>query len=185
MASPRRIYHIYQQLAADAETIYEFQVARGERVSGTVKLLRSGDRDKLLARWGEEMQEIGGVLQGTHHDPYILEATQCFYWASLSAVTAGVSWEELGFEGLFAQAAASPALGDVGLVLEQAAKLVALGADHVKPQKLFLLWCAMDNHYRHSPLFPKKWSLEEIMETDLQEMKTRSYLKPILDAVSD
>ena len=185
MASPRRIFRIYQRLAQDAETIRDFQIAKGEQVSGTVKLILSGDRGKLLARWGEEMQEIGGVLQGTHKDPYILEATQCFYWASLYAVTGGVTWEDLGFERLREQAATNHALADVGMVLEAAAKRVAAGPEVARPQKLFLLWWAMDSHYRHCRLFPQKWSIEQIMETDLQEMKTRSYLRPILDAVGE
>lgn len=185
MASPRRIFRIYQRLAETAETVRDFQVAKGEKVSGTVTLLLSGDRGKLLARWGEEMQEIGGVLQGTHKDPYILEATQCFYWASLYAVTGGVGWDDIGFQQLYGQAASNHALSDVGMVLEAAAKLVAAGPEVAKPQKLFLLWCAMDNHYRHCALFPEKWSIEQIMETDLHEMKTRSYLRPILEEVGE
>jgi hypothetical protein len=185
MASPRRIFRIYQRLAQNAETIRDFQIAKGEQVSGTVNLLLSGNRGKLLERWGDEMQEIGGVLQGTHKDPYILEATQCFYWASLYAVTGGLAWEDLDFADLPRQAAASAALGEVGLVLDLAAKLVGLGPEQAKPQKLFLLWWAMDHHYRHSPRFPQKWSLEQIMETDLQEMKTRGYLAPILAEVGE
>lgn len=185
MATPRRIFRIYQRLYQDAAEIRDFQVAKADKVSGTVNLLLSGDRGKLLQRWGEEIIEVGGVLHGTHKDPYILEATQCFYWASLYAVTGGVDWDDLDFDALPRQAASHASLGDVNLILDQAAKLVALGAERAPPGKLFLLWWAMDNQYRHSALFPDKWSVEQIMEADLQEMKTRSYLQPILRDVTD
>ncbi|MDA3962243.1 MAG: hypothetical protein PF961_15750 [Planctomycetota bacterium] len=185
MATPRRIFHIYERLYQSAAEVRDFQVAKAEKVSGTVNLLLSGDRAKLLERWGEEMSEIGGVLQGTHKDPYILEATQCFYWACLFTVTGGTSWDELAFEGLAQQAAGHASLQEAGMILDQATKLVAAGVDAAKPSKLFLLWWAMDNQYRHSSLFPDRWSVEQIMEADLQEMKTRSYLRPILTEVTD
>ena len=97
MASPRRVYTIYQQLAQDAETVKEFQLAQGENVSGTVTLLLSGNREKLLQRWGEEMASTPhnsampqrcsnfSRLLDDFFSPratirvYLMECTQCFY----------------------------------------------------------------------------------------------------------
>ena len=79
VATPRRIFRIYHRLGRDAQTVREFQIAAGDKVSGTVEQLIAKDRTKLLARWSEEMAELCGVLDGTHHDPYLMEATQTFY----------------------------------------------------------------------------------------------------------
>mgnify|MGYP001149758943 CR=1 FL=1 len=47
MPTPEQIFLVYQGLAEHAATIKEFQIAKGERVSGTVKLILGGDREKL------------------------------------------------------------------------------------------------------------------------------------------
>ncbi|HEX3134011.1 MAG TPA: hypothetical protein VHX44_10575 [Planctomycetota bacterium] len=99
MATPRRIFRIYEKLAQNAKEIREFVAAKGEK-SGTLDLLVSGDRAKLLTRWGEEMEELCGVLDGTHDDSYLMEATQTFYWVSLFAVSGGVTWDGLNFEAV-------------------------------------------------------------------------------------
>ena len=69
MASPRRIFTIYKLLFDNAEEIRDFQVAKGEKVSGTVNMLIKKDREKLLARFGDEMDELCGVLDGTTMTP--------------------------------------------------------------------------------------------------------------------
>ncbi|MFW5751436.1 MAG: hypothetical protein ACOCZK_07295 [Planctomycetota bacterium] len=182
MASPEQIYRVYAELHANAQTVRDFQVAAGERVSGTVQLLLAGDRARLLARWGDEMTELCGVLDGSHADPYILEATQVFYWASLYAVTAGVSWEELHFVDLRQQAAAAR-IESVDRLRSQAQRLVDLGPERAGVQKPFLLWWIADGFYRAATPMERQWTLEQLMEYDLQEMKKRPYLAPILDRV--
>ena len=97
MATPRRVFRIYHQLAANAAEIRDFVIAKGEK-SGTLDLLVQGDRKKLLARWGEEMAELCGVLDGTHNDSYLMEATQTFYWGCLFAVSGGATWETIAFD---------------------------------------------------------------------------------------
>lgn len=183
MASPRRIFSIYQRLHADAQEIRDFQVAKGEKVSGTVTMLLKGDAAKLLTRFGEEMHEIAGVLDGTHDDPYILESTQTFYWASLFAAVKGVTWDDIDFEAQ-RDAAAKARIEDGNGLLDAVDRLVALGEDG-NPAKCFLLWWVADNMYRAQTPPEDQWSVETIMEADLSEMKTRSYLKPILDAVPE
>src|SRR3954463_2026208 len=98
MTSPRRIFRIYAQAAQDAEIIREFQQAQGEKVSGTVNLLCTRDAPKLLRKWGEEMLELCGVLDGSHDDPYIMESTQTFYWGSLFGAVRGARWDDLRFD---------------------------------------------------------------------------------------
>lgn len=182
MASPERIFRIYHRLHADAATVRDFQVAKGEPVSGTVKLLLAGDPGKPLHRWGEEMHEIVGVLDGTHDDPYILEATQCFYWASLYAALRGVDWAAIDFAGQ-REAAAKSRIDDTNRLLDAVDRLVELGCERAKPEKLFLLWCVADLLYRAKTPLAEQWPIESIMEADLQEMKKRAYLAPILAAI--
>jgi len=97
MASPCRIFRIYAQLAVDAPVIADFLTAKGDKVPGTVSLLVKRDPLKLLARWQEEMHELCGVLDGSHEDSYLMEATQTWYWGSLFSVVQGATWEDLAF----------------------------------------------------------------------------------------
>lgn len=184
MASPRRVFNIYQQLKVDAQTIYDFQVAAGDKVSGTVKLLLAGDADYLLRRWGEEMHELCGVIEGTHNDPYIMEATQTWYWASCFAAVKGVSWADLHFEDLRVQAPRI-SIPDTGQLRLNVDRLVALGGQQAAANKVFLLWCVADSLYRQVTPPERQRSLEEIMEVDLQDMKKRSYLAPVIAAVAE
>lgn len=183
MATPRRIYSIYLSLAQSADTLRDFLIAKGDQVSSTVTNLADKDRGKLLMRWGEEMDELCGVLDGSHDDPYLMEATQCFYWASLFAASAGTTWEALDFEGQRRDAVAS-GIGSVPELRAACARLVSLGAEQAKPEKLFLLWNVADRLYRLQTKSDDQWSLEQLMESDYQEMLKRPYLKPFLDATA-
>ncbi|TVR12406.1 MAG: hypothetical protein EA401_09025 [Planctomycetota bacterium] len=182
MATPQRIYNIYRQLHRDAETIYDFQVAAGGRISGTVTMLRAGDAALPLRRWAEEMHELIGVLRGTHDDPYIMEATQTWYWASIYAVLKDQSWEDLDFAAAREQAPRSQVF-DCDQLAFQVDRLAALGPEQAPPRKLFLLWCVADVLYRQATPPAQQRSIEEIMEVDLQDMLKRSYLKPVIEAV--
>ena len=184
MASPKRIFCIYEYLYQHAEEVRDFQVANGEKVSGTVQLMIKGDRELLLQRWGEEMGEICGVLDGSHDDPYILEATQCFYWASLFAVTGAVSWDDLGFYNL-RRDLDKIAIETPAALQETVDRLVALGAEQVKVEKLYMLWLVADRIYRDVTPVEKQWSIDQIMDADLADMKKRTYLGPVLTAVSE
>ena len=183
MTTPRRIFRIYHALGRDAETVRDFQQARGEKVSGTVNLLLAKDADKLVRKWGEEMVELCGVLDGSHEDPYIMEATQTFYWASLYAVVQGSDWEALGFDQVRRDAATC----SISLVAELRAaveRLVGLGTA-AKPAKLFLLWNVADSIYRRQTPADEQRSLAELMAYDFHEMSGRDYLKPIIERIPD
>ncbi len=180
MATPRRIYGIYLGLAQAADALSDFLSAKGEQPSSTVSLLVKRDRDLLLARWGEEMGELCGVLDGSHDDPYLMEATQCYYWASLYAASAGTSWAALDFEGQRRNAVTS-GITSVPELSAASQRLVALGSAQAKPEKLFLLWLVADRLYRMQTKPDQQWSLEQLMEADLQEMLKRPYLRPFIE----
>jgi hypothetical protein len=187
MTTPRRIFRIYQALGQDAETVRDFQVAMGKEVSGTVKLLIAKDAGKLLRKWGEEMEELCGVLDGSHDDPYIMEATQTFYWGSLYAVVQGSAWESLGFDQV-RRDAATCGITTVEEVRAAVTRLVGLGGEGpaaAKPAKLFLLWNVADFIYRRQTPIADQRSLTELMTYDLHEMSGRDYLKPIIERIPD
>jgi phosphoribosyl-ATP pyrophosphohydrolase len=184
MTTPRRIFRIYHALGRDAETVRDFQQARGEKVSGTVNLLIAKDSGKLLRKWGEEMAELCGVLDGSHDDPYIMESTQTFYWGSLYAVVQGLDWETLGFEEQ-RRAAAGCGIGTVPELKTAVERLVAAGSEVAKPAKLFLMWNCADLIYRRQTPAADQRSLAELMAYDLHEMNGRDYLKPIIERIID
>jgi phosphoribosyl-ATP pyrophosphohydrolase len=184
MTTPRRIFRIYHALGQDAELVRDFQQARGEKVSGTVNLLIAKDAGKLLRKWGEEMAELCGVLDGSHDDPYIMEATQTFYWGSLYAVVSGLDWEALGFDAVRREAATC-GIGTVPELRSAVERLVGIGTPAAKPQKLFLLWNVADAIYRRQTPEGDQRSLAELMAYDLHEMSGRDYLKPIIERVTD
>lgn len=187
MTSPKRIFCIYAYLNKHAEEVRDFQVAAGDQVSGTVQLMLEKDRSKLLQRWGEEMGEICGVLDGSHDDPFILEATQCFYWASLFTVTGGYEWDDVD---LYQQRRDldKAAIEDPAGLHKAVQRLVAFGLedpDNVPPRKLFFLWLIADRIYREITPPEKRWSIDEIMAADLADMKKKPYLEPVLKAVPE
>jgi len=183
MTTPRRIFRIYHALGKDAETVRDFQQARGEKVSGTVNLLLAKDAGKLLRKWGEEMVELCGVLDGSHEDPYIMEATQTFYWGSLYAVVQGFDWEALAFDQV-RRDAGTCGINLVSELRPAVERLVGLGAE-AKPGKLFLLWNCADWIYRRQTPVDEQRSLDELMAYDLHAMTSRDYLKPILERIAD
>lgn len=182
MASPRRIFRIYAQAAADAETIRDFQIATGETVSGTINLLCKRDPAKLLARWHEEMLELCGVLDGSHEDSFLMEATQTYYWGSLYSAVRGATWEDLRFAENRHQAATC---GISSVPELRAAVERLMTAPEAKPEKLFLLWNVADHLYRQKTPADDQWSLETLMEADLQDMKKRSWMAPLLGMIPE
>jgi len=183
MATPRRIYRIYLELARNAPLVQEFLQSKSEK-SGTVDLFVNADRGKFLARFGEEMEELCGVLDGTHKDSYLMESTQTFYWASCYAASGDTAWEDLRFEEARREAVTS-GIGSVAELRAAVARLVGIGAPAAKPSKCFLLWQVADRLYRSSTPADKQWSLEQLMEADLQDMKKRTYLEPIIARVTE
>ncbi len=186
MASPRRIFRIYHQLGQDAELLRDFLQAKGDKVPGTVNLLCQKDAGKLLAKWGVEMDELCGVLDGSHDDPFTMEANQTYYWASLYAVVQGLGWDELGWDALRAGCSANATgVGTIADLRTQVTRLVEAGPEAAKPPKLFLLWLAAYRLYCGQTPAEQQISLEQLMEVDLHEMRSRVYLEPILRQITE
>lgn len=182
MSSPRRIFRIYAQAALDAELIRDFQQAMGKEVSGTVNLLCKRDPATLLARWNEEMLELCGVLDGSHDDSYLMEATQTYYWASLYSAISGATWEDLHFAENRQQAASC---GITSVVELRSAIERLIATPEPKPEKLFLLWNVADHLYRQKIPAADQWSLDTLMEADLQDMKKREWMAPLLKMITE
>ncbi len=184
MASPRRIFRIYAQLGADAPLIRDFLEAKGDEVPGTVKRLCDRDAGKLLRKWGEEMHELVGVLDGSHDDPYHMESTQTFYWASLYAAVQDTAWEGVHFD-TGRHAAATCGITTTDELAIAVDRLVAAGAEGAKPEKLFLLWNVADVIYRRQTPKDHQLTVEDLMQCDLAEMQKRDYLAPILRQITE
>ncbi|MEK7412671.1 MAG: hypothetical protein AAB263_05065 [Planctomycetota bacterium] len=184
MATPRRIFRIYHLVGQQAERIRKEQLAKGETLSSTVKLLCERDAGKLLGRWGEEMQELCGVIDGSHQDPYILEATQVFYWASLYAIVKGVDWDGLEFDRQRALATTT-AYATAADLMTEVDLLVTSGPDKAVPARLFQLWNIAEQLHRRWRPSEVQPTLEEVMDYDLDEMSQRAYLQPFLERVTD
>lgn len=68
--------------------------------SNTSRLLQERSNAYLVARLGDELQELAEVQAGTHvhtgrQDDTVLEASQVGYWLMLLATSLGVSYEEV------------------------------------------------------------------------------------------
>ncbi len=68
-------------------------------VSGTSARLR-GDGGGIAGRVADELRELAGALDGSHHhttleEDVLLEGTQTLYWLTLAAVHAGITWNRL------------------------------------------------------------------------------------------
>lgn len=67
--------------------------------SNTSRLLQEKSNEYLVARLGDELQELADVQAGTHvhtgrQDDTILEASQVGYWLMLLATTRGITYDE-------------------------------------------------------------------------------------------
>lgn len=104
MLDPVAIYgETAQSLAAQSRLWYgAYEYLRDqplEDVSATARRLRDA-RATSTKRIADELRELAGVLDGTHHhgDPgqdVLLEASQVLYWVALEAVRARLPWERV------------------------------------------------------------------------------------------
>lgn len=68
-----------------------------EAVSNTCRLIRSTDTS-VLARIQDELQELAGVLDGTHihsnqQEDALLESSQCAYWIVVECLRRGIGYD--------------------------------------------------------------------------------------------
>jgi len=70
------------------------------RVSTTSRLLREADLARLAYRVRDELDELRGVIDGTHshghgRDDVVLEAYQSLYWLTVLTVAAGDTYDDV------------------------------------------------------------------------------------------
>ncbi len=153
-------------------------------VSGTSARLRAED-DTTGIRLGDELEELAGVLDGSHvHSTFeadvLLESTQVLYWTILVALRANVSWDRLRPDRALQTAAD-------GMTPDLIAKLVRAEADfwRIAPAPgsqpaarahavLALVGQACQIAGR-APIDP--------VTADLRELCTRAYLAPYFASV--
>ncbi len=148
--------------------------------SGTSKRLRAGNPAKLGLRLAEELQELKGVIEGTHfHEGFdqdiILEGYEVWYWAACLAASRGCTYElikphrplEAGFKAASEQRATL--FTTVPNLIEEA---LAADLEKVKVIKLFeevMLFigaaCSLNNT-----------SPQILLERDIREMRQKTYL---------
>ena len=103
-------------------------------VSRTSRLLHECDIPYLRSRLRDELQELAGVVEGTHShrtppEDVVLEGSQICYWVYVLALCSGISYEQLSprawLEGGLKKGAASEHSGE-GVPADEAGLLPIL-----------------------------------------------------------
>ncbi len=153
-------------------------------VSGTSARLRAED-DTTGIRLGDELEELAGVLDGSHvHSTFeadvLLESTQVLYWTILVALRANVSWDRLRPDRALQTAAD-------GMTPDLIAKLVRAEADSwrvapapgsqpaARAHAVLALVGQTCQIAGRAPIDP--------VTADLRELCTRTYLAPYFASV--
>lgn len=140
--------------------------------SGTSKRIRAGNSDKQHARMLEELEELKGVVLGTHvHEGFpqdvVLEGYEVFYWAVCYAVSSGISYGEVEPDIALLEGFDAPTLPaeELALLFEQTVSRDSSGIR----QALALVGRAC----KFANLSPA-----QLLERDLSEMREKNYLQP-------
>ena len=156
----QRIYHAYEYLR-DHDL---------EEVSGTSRRLRHPDHPWLRQRAAQELDELAGVLNGTHThtnptDDTILEGRQVCYWLLTRAVA-----EHLTFEQVMPHIHLRAGFETGKAITESAAELFALEERALLDDLstgLYLVGGACQN---------QGVSLLALVEAELEDLQQKSYL---------
>jgi hypothetical protein len=140
--------------------------------SGTSKRLRVGNLEKLWARLLEELEELKGVVLGTHiHEGFpqdiVLEGYEVFYWAVCYAVLSGIEYGEVEADVALLEGFNAPTLSaeELAALFEQTVSRDSSGIR----QALTLVGRAC----KFANLSPA-----QLLERDLSEMREKNYLQP-------
>ncbi|MGH2562802.1 MAG: phosphoribosyl-AMP cyclohydrolase [Thermomicrobiales bacterium] len=146
--------------------------------SGTSKLLRSGATP--LHRVGEELNELAGVLDGTHahgdrEADVILEGSQVLYWIAVNAVARRFRWDDLRLDRALAT-------GDDTFTAGSCARVLRAEADHwhtaqtITAEQLHAAAALVAQAACSAGAPPQR-----LIEADLDELRTRPYLAAFFD----
>jgi len=140
--------------------------------SGTSNRLRVGNLEKLWLRLLEELEELKGVVLGTHvHEGFpqdiVLEGYEVFYWAVCYAVSSGIGYGEIAPDVALLEGFDAPTLPAEELAL--LFKQTVSGDSSGIRQALELVGRAC----KFANLSPA-----QLLERDLTEMREKNYLQP-------
>ena len=171
-------------------------------VSGTSRLLNERNLNYLRSRLAEELDELAGVLAGTHRhvgiaEDVLLEGSQVCYWIYLMSLCLGTGYARLGphrhiLGGLRAQrepglpAVPSPALAALAdprppfSPASQLAERLHGAARTTREVPESYLLPVLQNGLRLVGLCCLAFGVDvrEIVRHDLDQMKERSYMRP-------
>jgi phosphoribosyl-AMP cyclohydrolase len=146
--------------------------------SGTSQRLRAPD-DEVSSRVADELDELAGAVTGEHlhgtlRESVLLEATQCIYWITLAALRAGEPWVayrlDLALDGYAADSESRSGLAERLRMLARQWREGTLLADPDRFHETVRLAGAAAASAGIDPI--------ELLDADLGELRTRSYLAP-------
>jgi phosphoribosyl-AMP cyclohydrolase len=148
-------------------------------VSGTSRLLHTSTVAYLAGRVADELGEVRGVLEGSHHhvgpsEDILLEGSQVLYWIALTAIRAGVDQAEFAAD----VSRGGAAVGDdpIGEIVQ---RLDALQKrwNKLEPNTLEQL---VDDTLPVLALGASNLdtSLQAMIERDLADLESKTYLIP-------
>jgi phosphoribosyl-AMP cyclohydrolase len=145
-------------------------------VSGTSRRIR--DRGtSLVPRIIDELLELAGVLDGTHvhdgqQDDFLLEASQACYWIASELIRTGVPYDDVRPDrALDIAEDAAVQLSTLASLIRSAAN--DLEAEALSPEEGHSLFALIAN-----AALAVGQSGREIIERDLNELRSRDYLEP-------
>ena len=153
-------------------------------VSGTSRLLRTATPAYLAGRASDELREVAGVLTGEHRhlglaEDLMLEGSQSLYWMALTALRSGLSTGEiLSLVAHSVDSVKSLEERELASLLTTAANQWEV-ANRDSIATLIQETIALLNRAAGTA----DRSVSGMIEADLAELKSRSYLEPYFTAV--
>ena len=145
MRSIEDLYLRYELLAAAADELLDFAVAKGTPRPAVLDLLAAGDPASALAAWAEAVTGLSRTLATGAGDPYLVASARILGGCCAHAVLRCAAWEELAVAEQYRRGPAA-GMDDPGGLPELCERLVSLAEP--PPAKLFLIWGIADAVYR-------------------------------------
>ncbi len=173
------------------------------RVSTTSRLLRDADLARLAYRVRDELDELRGVIDGTHghghgRDDAVLEAYQSLYWLTVLAVAAGDTYDDIRPHTALEQPSppthANPSLGSAEPTAQPALPVRGRGEQSVAGATELEDLHSADPMRRRQAIRRGAAQIADLCEQagvavaepiarDLSELRARSYLAPYWEAM--
>jgi phosphoribosyl-AMP cyclohydrolase len=190
MADPAEIYGAVPATDEDHTRLWyrAYEYLRDHDVtveSGTSRRLRSTD-EPLTPRLSDELLELAGVLDGTHSHhglvgDVLLEGSQTIYWTALISVRARIPWNALRPDRALQTTESGLTRETVaGMLRTEAAAWSATPnpAPATTAARCHATLALISQACQSAGIEP-----HAILQRDLDDLRTRSYLAPIFDAL--